>query len=278
MAAAEKRMRTDTAEEASSSRLQELSRAPPGHSAALLFVDSAPWASPGPPMLFPSAESSDCDLVVDLSLPSPPVRSPQAPLSAGPEEPPQVAGSEPSIAALPGPPPSPSPANDCDDPAPAVPHLRVPAISSRSYGLGPCPPTAELSGGYRDGVPVVVPLEELERDQFDLRPFLSESMIHLDDLGHPRFRSLLGERTLDSGDLRAHLDSSGAVLLWSCSVAGVEFVMSRVLPAEEKELRRLSRLFSKCRLHIVPGSRVVQKPGSPACAWSNKDWCIGCGG
>ncbi|KAL8424260.1 hypothetical protein Efla_002878 [Eimeria flavescens] len=31
-------------------------------------------------------------------------------------------------------------------------------------------------------------------------------------------------------------------------------------------------------LHVFPGRQVLQKPGSAACAESNKDWCIRCGG
>ncbi|KAL8441841.1 hypothetical protein Emag_006867 [Eimeria magna] len=272
MAAVSKKMR-------STSRVQELSGSLPGSPSSLAPLAPAPSTAPGLLFHSTSAESSDIDFVVDLSLPSPPACSrPLLPLSAGPEQSGQALASESALVPLQVPSPLPALPKACDDPLGKVQHYRVPAILSRAQGSTPCPPLSDLSRGYRDGSPVVVALIELERDQFDLRPYLSESMVHLDGLGLSRFRSLLGENPLASDDLRSHLKSTSSVPLWSCSVGGVELVLSCALPVEEVELRRLSRLFAKCRVHIAPGARVVQKPGSPACAWSNRDWCIGCGG
>ncbi|KAL8441953.1 hypothetical protein Emed_007443 [Eimeria media] len=252
-------------------------------SASLAILDApppAPSTAPGPsaPASRPASEDSADEFFFDESRKSPPPSSssllPQPADSASKTQ-------ERSAGSAAGPQRSPSrsptPARSFDDPAKPVRHYRIPAISSRAFEMSPCPPSKELSRGYRDGSPVVVPLAELERDQLDPRPYMSESIVHLDGLGFPRFRTVLGENHLASEDLTSHLKISAEVPLWSCTVGGVEFVLSCSQPVEGDELRLLRRLVASCKVHIAPGARVVQKPGSPACAWSNRDWCIGCG-
>ncbi|KAL8424744.1 hypothetical protein Efla_001333 [Eimeria flavescens] len=74
------------------------------------------------------------------------------------------------------------------------------------------------------------------------------------------------------------MESSGSVPLWSCTVAGVEPVLSCGLPPADEEVKGLSCLFAKVTLHVFLDRQIVQKPWSPACTWSNKDWCIACKG
>ncbi|KAL8451750.1 hypothetical protein Emed_001912 [Eimeria media] len=277
MAAAQKKMRLDVAGVASTSRSQELPGPVPNPSSSPALQGPAPTIARGLPLYYPSAESSNADFVVDLTVPTPPAcSSPPLPLSA------DHSGQAPAskLATVPHQSPSrpPKPLKVYNNPSKEVPHYRVPVISSKVFKSAPCPPSSKLSRGYRDGSPVIVPLTELERDQHEVRPYLSESIVHLDGLGLPRFRSVLGENPIASADLSSYLGSTGSVPLWSCSVGGVDFVLSCGLPAEEDEIRLLTRLFAKCQLHIAPRARVIQKPGSPACAWLNKDWCIGCGG
>ncbi|KAL8424756.1 hypothetical protein Efla_001345 [Eimeria flavescens] len=64
--------------------------------------------------------------------------------------------------------------------------------------------------------PVSVPIVEPEADGLDLRPYISESVMHMDAMDSHRFRTLLGRNHLGSEDIRAHLEGQG---LMRCGLA-----------------------------------------------------------
>ena len=134
-----------------------------------------------------------------------------------------------------------------------------------------------LSRSCEDGDDIRVPLERLDADGVDLRTHLSSTVVHLDGIGTPQYYTALDKALRDaSHHPSADLDGSAAPL-WCVRVAGVVLAVSAVLPEDETERKLLRRLAASVRLRILPGQNVVQKVGSPACAWSNRDWCISCG-
>lgn len=69
-----------------------------------------------------------------------------------------------------------------------------------------------------------VPLEDLDADNVDLRTHTDETVVHMDGLGTPLYRTLQGRFPPERIGLQDVKEEEGTAALWSARVAGVEIV------------------------------------------------------
>ena len=158
-----------------------------------------------------------------------------------------------------------------------VEHIRGPLIRSTPPTPRQLPSSGSLSLDHTSAGSIRVPLERLERDRPDLRKYFEHSVVHMDYLVNQVCCLENCSSTTKANTSSGSASAGQLCSLWSARVAGVELMLTGLLPASEDERKILAKLASSIRLHIVPGRKIMQPAGEPAAAWENRCWCLACG-